>query len=131
MTEFKTYTFQSVPQPKSIFWILNDLSILDHPVKRIFFNKSYEKEIRGDHAHFNCWQTLVCLEGKIKVTLDDGKNKNTFILENKGQALTIPPKIWGTEEYEPDAYLMVLCSKVYDKKDYIQDYQIFLNAIKK
>ena len=41
MKSYKTFTFQDVPQPLSSFWIINDLEILDHPVKRIFFNKSH------------------------------------------------------------------------------------------
>jgi len=130
MKSYKTFTFQDVPQPLSSFWIINDLEILDHPVKRIFFNKSHQEEIRGDHAHLDCWQTLVCLEGQIKITLDNGKSKEDYILQKKGEALTIPPKIWGTEKYESGSYLMVLCSHKYDEKDYIKDYKVFLNEIK-
>tara|TARA_B110000014_G_C20126352_1_gene600408 strand:+ start:6844 stop:7239 length:396 start_codon:yes stop_codon:yes gene_type:complete len=130
MKNLKTFNFQNIPQPQSSFWIINDLSALEHPVKRIFFNKSEEDEIRGDHAHHQCWQTLVCLDGIIEVTLDDGQEKLHFSLNKKGLALTIPPKIWGTQEYEANSYLMVLCSHEYSERDYIKDYDVFLEEVR-
>ena len=129
LRNIKKFVFEVVPQPLNSFWVINDLNSLQHPVKRIFFSKSKEKELRGDHAHMHCWQTLVCLEGKIIVSFDDGKEKTSISLESEGEAVTMPPKIWSSQEYDKDSYLMVLCSHIYDSEDYERDYQEFLKKV--
>ena len=129
LKNIKKFDFQTVFQPTSSFWVINDLSLLGHPVKRIFFNKSNEKEVRGNHAHKECWQTLVCLEGKIVLKFKNGKEEMTLKLQAKGEAVTMPPMIWGSQEYEKKSYLMVLCSHIYDPEDYIKDYKNYLTKV--
>lgn len=88
------------------------------------------KEIRGEHAHKNCHQFLVCIKGSCSVVVDDGKNRNEVLLNTPNLGLYIPPMIWGTEyKYSKDAVLLVLASEIYDSSDYIRDYDLFLKEI--
>ena len=114
---------------KSSFFVVNDLNLLEHPVRRIFFISSQQKESRGDHAHIKCWQTLVCLGGKITVTVNDGIHKEKLNLKFT-EAVTIPPMIWSCQDYEIGSNLMVLCSHKFDEEDYIRDYKLFLKKAK-
>ena len=127
--EIKPFYFDEIKDDTTprIFWIINDLSSLNHQIKRIFFVKSEKGESRGRHAHKECWQTLVSLQGKIEVHLEDGNSKKEEKLDSPGKSITIPPGIWASQVYDKEAYLMVLCSHEYDENDYIRDYQEFLD----
>ena len=127
--EIKPFYFEEFKDDTTprIFWIINDLSSLNHKVKRIFFVKCEQRESRGRHAHKDCWQTLVSLQGKIEVHLEDGKAKKKVKLDTPGKSITIPPGIWASQIYDKEAYLMVLCSHEYDEDEYIRDYQEFLD----
>jgi UDP-2-acetamido-3-amino-2,3-dideoxy-glucuronate N-acetyltransferase len=86
-----------------------------------------EGTIRGHHAHKVCHQLLVCLHGVIEVELTDGDSARIVRLSSPGEALHIPPRIWGTQSYKTNgAVLLVFCSHSYDRSDYISDFQEFL-----
>ncbi len=88
------------------------------------------KEIRGEHAHKQVQQYLVCVKGSCSVVVDDGKRRQEFLLNSPAQGLYLPPMIWGIQyKYSPDAVLMVLASDVYSAADYIRDYDEYLQAV--
>jgi UDP-2-acetamido-3-amino-2,3-dideoxy-glucuronate N-acetyltransferase len=85
------------------------------------------KEVRGAHAHRVCKQLLTCLRGSVNVVVDDGSNREEFVLDNPELALYLPPMVWGIQyKYSSDASLLVLASEQYDPDDYIRDYEQFL-----
>lgn len=87
------------------------------------------KEVRGEHAHRECQQLLVCIRGAVQVVADDGTNREEFLLDSPEVAVYVPPMVWCTQyRYTHDAALLVLASKPYDADDYIRDYDQFLHA---
>lgn len=89
------------------------------------------KEVRGEHAHKNLHQFLVCVKGSCSVVLDDGENREEVLLDSPQTGLHIPPKVWGIQyKYSADAILLVLASEVYDADDYIRDYDEFLAMVR-
>ena len=89
------------------------------------------RDVRGEHAHKECHQFLVCTRGSCSVVVDDGKNREEILLNHPRLGLHISPMIWATEyKYSPDAVLMVLASDIYKAEDYIRDYDLFLKEIK-
>lgn len=125
--DIKIFQFKQIPAEGDSMWVLDDLKLVPHPVKRLFFISPEGNSTRGDHAHLDCWQTLMCIKGKILITADDGTNKKTFDLSSYGQAITIPPELWCRQDYSPNSSLVVLCSHLYDERDYLRDYQEFKN----
>ena len=88
------------------------------------------KEVRGEHAHRKCEQLLVCIRGAIQVVVDDGTNREEFVLESPEVAIYVPPMVWCIQyRYTQDATLLVLASELYDPSDYIRDYDQFLNEL--
>lgn len=81
---------------------------------------------RGGHAHHTMHQLLVCLSGAIKVILDDGKTKKSFILDDPTVGLHQMPLVWGDLIYQKNSLLLVMASTPYFAEDYIRDYQEFL-----
>lgn len=87
------------------------------------------KEVRGEHAHKECAQLLVCLKGSVAVVCDDGKQRQEFLLDDPTVAIHLPRMVWGTQyKYTADAVLLVLASHPYDSNDYLRNYDEFLVA---
>ena len=86
-------------------------------------------ETRGEHAHRECHQFLVCVRGKVSVVADDGTSREEFLLDRPNLGLHLSPMVWGIQyKYSADAVLLVFASHYYDGADYIRDYNEFLRA---
>lgn len=98
-------------------------------VKRVFYLYDIPGgESRGAHAHKECHQFLIAVSGSFEVVLDDGNAKRTIQLNRPYVGLHILPGVWAAEEnFSSGAICLVLASHKYDEKDYIRDYDIFLN----
>jgi dTDP-4-dehydrorhamnose 3,5-epimerase-like enzyme len=95
-------------------------------IRRVFIVTAKAGDKRGEHAHKQCTQLLVCISGKIIVICDDGSSINQHVLDNVGTGLLIPNGIWAEQEYMVDgAVLMVLCDRGYEEEDYIRNYDDF------
>lgn len=82
---------------------------------------------RGLHAHKACSQFIFCTTGSVKILIDDGINRQVYILDNSNIGIYCPPLIWGCQFcYSQDAILHVYASHIYEKKDYISSYDEFL-----
>jgi dTDP-4-dehydrorhamnose 3,5-epimerase-like enzyme len=87
-------------------------------------------EARGSHAHKECEQFLVCLNGSVRAIVDDGYSKEEFLLDRPEVGLYMPARTWGTQyKYSRDAVLLVLASHPYDPEDYIRDYGDFIALV--
>jgi acetyltransferase-like isoleucine patch superfamily enzyme/dTDP-4-dehydrorhamnose 3,5-epimerase-like enzyme len=88
------------------------------------------KDVRGEHAHKQCHQFLVCARGSLAVVVDDGKTSEEIVLDAPNLGLYLPPMVWAVQyRYSADALLLVFASEHYDPADYIRDYDDFLAAI--
>ena len=83
-------------------------------------------ETRGEHAHRECHQFLICVRGSCAVVADDGVNRQEFLLDKPDIGIHLPPMVWGIQyKYSADAVLLVFASHYYDNADYIRDYSEF------
>jgi len=103
---------------------------LPFEVKRIFtiFDVP-SKDVRGEHAHRELHQFLICVRGSCTVVLDDGRSRDEVLLASPALGLHIPPMVWGIQyKYSEDALLLVLASDIYKASDYIRNYDEFLSV---
>ncbi len=99
--------------------------------KRYFlvFNVPSEKT-RGEHAHYECHQFLICVKGSCSVVVDDGVQRREVLLDQPNLGVYLPPLTWGIQyKYSHDAVLLVFASHYYEAADYIRNYNDFLAAI--
>lgn len=101
-------------------------------VKRVFYIYGTQEGIpRGNHSHYKTKQFLVAVNGSCKVTLDNGKEKETFDLNKPNLGLFQDALIWGSmHDFSSNCVLMVLADEYYDASDYITDYDKFLKEVK-
>ncbi|MFC3147498.1 WxcM-like domain-containing protein [Piscinibacterium candidicorallinum] len=84
------------------------------------------REVRGEHAHHQCHQFLICVRGSCAVVCDDGEQRVEVLLDGPEIGLYLPPMTWGIQyKYSADALLLVFASDYYDAADYIRDYAQF------
>lgn len=101
---------------------------LPFDVKRVYYLYDIPGgESRGAHAHKHLSQLIIAASGSFRVMLDDGKVKRSFFLNRPYQGLYVKPGIWrDLDDFSSGAVCMVLASDVYDKEDYIRDYNEFI-----
>jgi dTDP-4-dehydrorhamnose 3,5-epimerase-like enzyme len=87
-------------------------------------------ETRGEHAHRECHQFMICLHGSVSVIADDGRHREEFLLDSPAVGLYLPPLVWGVQyKYSSDAKLLVFASHYYDPDDYVRNYGEFLSIV--
>lgn len=98
-------------------------------IARLFYMYDFPMGTRrGGHAHRECAQFLIALEGAFDVTLHDGRHESTVPLSSPDQGLHIPPGIWVTVQSRTDrAVIIALASAGYDEGDYLRDFDGFLH----
>lgn len=100
-------------------------------VKRVFFiNNVSSDRVRGEHGHRECHQLLVCLQGSVMVSADNGLERGQWLLNGPAVGLHIHPMVWAAQyQYSADAVLCVFASHAYDPDDYIRDYEEYLRIV--
>lgn len=84
-------------------------------------------ESRGGHAHKRLKQLVIAVSGSFTVTIDDGEERRTILLNHPYQGLIIETGIWRTlDDFSSGAVCLVLASEPYEADDYIEDYKDFL-----
>lgn len=101
--------------PKRVYYILNPKP----------------KELRGCHAHKKTDQLLFCIQGSVKMILDNGNKKESTVLKEPNQGIMLPRMIWHEmHNMDRDTILLVLASEKYDPADYIRSYDQFIKLLK-
>ncbi len=100
-------------------------------IKRVYYIFGNKNNIRrGFHAHKNLQQLLIAVSGSCKILIDSGKSKEEVLLDSPKKGLLIKELLWREMfDFSADCVLLVLASEHYDEKDYIRDYNQFLDTI--
>lgn len=86
---------------------------------------------RGKHAHLQNKQVLFCIQGKVRMVVDNGSKREEVVLDKPEVGLLLDKMIWHEmHDMDEKTILLVLASEFYDEKDYIRDYKEFLQIIK-
>lgn len=96
-------------------------------IKRVYYMTAVpEGSHRGMHAHKELEQVIICINGLIGITLDDGVTKTDYILHTPKEGLFVPKGLWRELRFvSENSICLVLASKDYDENDYIRNYNDF------
>ncbi len=100
-------------------------------VKRVYYMYDTTPGVsRGKHAHKCLQQIMICIHGSCKVLLDNGKEKETVLLDKPNEGIYISNDVWREMfDFSDDAVLVVLASELYDESDYIRNYDEFIKYV--
>ena len=112
----------------NLAFVQND--ILPFELKRIYYLFDVPSTaFRGGHSHIDQHEILIALSGSFEVTVTDGKDKKSYLLNKPNIGLHIPTGIWRElENFSSGAVCLVLASDVFEEADYIRDFDVFLNS---
>lgn len=102
-------------------------------IKRVYwiYNVSSKKS-RGGHAHRKTEQVLFCINGSVRIEVDDGINKDVFILAKPNIGIFLGKMVWHSMmDFKKNSVLLVLASEFFKEADYIRDYNIFKSIAQK
>lgn len=99
-------------------------------IKRFYFIYNVENQaIRGMHAHKKTLQFVFCIKGKVKMILDNGRQREEVILAKPNQGIFLDKMVWHEmADFQKDTILLVMASEYFDENDYIRDYGQFLSS---
>ncbi len=102
-------------------------------IKRIYYIFSAVSGLpRGKHAHKTTRQILFCIKGKVRMVVDNGKERKEVVLTNPEDGIILEPMVWHEMlDMDKNTILLVLASKIFDPGDYIRDYEQFKYMSKK
>jgi mannose-6-phosphate isomerase-like protein (cupin superfamily) len=114
----------------NLAFIQND--ILPFEFKRVYYLFDVPSSaFRGGHSHKVQHEVLIALSGSFEVTVNDGANKKSYLLNKPNIGLHLPKGIWRElENFSSGAVCLVLASDVFEEADYIRDYNVFLDSKK-
>ncbi|CDZ78806.1 TDP-4-oxo-6-deoxy-alpha-D-glucose-3, 4-oxoisomerase [Legionella massiliensis] len=97
-------------------------------LKRVYYIFNTKDGVsRGFHAHRESQRLVVCVSGKCRMVLDDGKTRQELWMDSAEKGVLVSNLIWlELHEFSPDCVFIVFASDYYRESDYIRDYQQFL-----
>lgn len=127
----KTIKLPEFFDPRGNLTVAEFPGLLPFVPRRIFLVYDVpNKNVRGEHAHRELHQFLICTKGSCAVMLDDGKNRCEIVLDKPTLGLHIRPMIWAAQyKFTSDAVLLVLASDIYKDEDYIRNYDEYLEMV--
>lgn len=110
---------------------LESMKDVPFDIKRVYYMfDTLPNESRGFHAHKDLEQIVIAMDGACRFILDDGKNKETVLLNRPDVGLYIGKNMWREmHDFSYGCKLVVLASEYYDENEYIRDYDQFLESV--
>ncbi|WP_352407498.1 MULTISPECIES: sugar 3,4-ketoisomerase [Acetoanaerobium] len=129
--KFKVIDFQELGDPRGHLVVAESNKEVPFLIQRIFYiYGTKEGVVRGQHANRESEFMLINLQGSVKIVIDDGRQKDTVILNKAHQGVYLDKMVWKDMcEFSSDSILLVLSSMSYDASEYIRDYDEFVREV--
>ena len=130
--EAKIIDLVKIVDPRGNLTVAEGCKDVPFDVKRVYWVYDVPAgENRGGHAHKQCQEFIIALSGSFHVTLDNGQEQVTVLLNHPYQGLFVDTSTWRTlDDFSSGAVCLVLASESFDEADYIREYDAFLEYIK-
>jgi dTDP-4-dehydrorhamnose 3,5-epimerase-like enzyme len=131
MSLIKFIDFPALGDERGSLVALEAEKTVPFPIKRVYYIFGTNAGVsRGFHAHKKLQQVALCITGKCRMILDDGRQRNEVWLDSPNKGLIIGDLVWREmHDFSEDCVLLVLASENYDEADYIRDYDEFKNQV--
>lgn len=133
MENKKHYLFELKPfsDEDGFLSVIEEEKQIPFKIKRIFYEYGVkETSLRGKHANKNSQFCLIAVSGSCDVIVEDGISKTSYKLDNPNKVLYLDKMVWKTmTNFSNNCVLLVLSDCLYDKNEYIRDYDKYLELI--
>ena len=127
----KIISLQKVVDPPGNLTVAQGMKDIPFHVARVYWTYDVPSGTsRGGHAHKHCREFIIAVSGSFTVTLDNGHEKKSFLLNHPYQGLLVETDIWRTlDDFSSGAVCLVLAEKTFDEADYIRNYDDFIDYL--
>lgn len=100
-------------------------------IQRVFYIFGSDPAVvRGLHANRKTEFVLINVSGTSKIKVDNGTEQTVIELNQPHVGVYLPRMLWKEMyDFSLDSVLLVLASEHYDLKEYIRDYQVYLQEM--
>lgn len=100
-------------------------------IKRVFYIYGSDATVvRGQHANRESEFVLINVAGTSNVRITDGNEEFIVELNKPMMGVYLPKMVWkDMYDFSPDSVLLVLASTHYDGKEYIRNYDEYLEIM--
>lgn len=131
----KHYSLITLPKifdPRGNLTVAESMKQVPFDVRRVYWTYDVPSgESRGGHAHRQCRELIIAISGSFTVTIDNGKEKQSFHLNHPWQGLLVETGVWRTlDDFSSGAVCLVLASDPFEEADYIREYDEYLEYMK-
>lgn len=132
ITEVKIIELPKITDPRGNLTFAESIRHIPFEVKRVYWVYDVPSgENRGGHAHKKCREFIIAVSGSFTVTLDNGHNSKTYLLNHPYQGLLVETGTWRTlNDFSSGSVCLVLASDFFEESDYIREYEDYLEYIK-
>lgn len=122
-----------ITDPRGNLTVAEENQDVPFDIKRVYWVYDVPAgENRGGHAHKRCQEVIIALSGSFHVTLDNGKEKESVLMNHPYQGLFVDTDTWRTlDDFSSGAVCLVLASEPFQEEDYIREYDAFIEYIEK
>ena len=134
MSKWQLVHIHKVTENDGTLYVMEDGNQVPFDIKRIFLVANVASgKSRGDHATKKTRLILFPVAGSCKVVVDDGEQKEAFIMNDPSTGLLIEPMVWRSmQEFTSDCVMMAVCDRVFEPgNETYDDYNQFLNELNK
>ena len=127
----KIISLRKMVDPRGNLSIAEGMKDIPFNISRVYWTYDVPSgACRGGHAHKHCREFIIAVSGSFTVTLDNGRDKQSFLLNHPYQGLLIETDIWRTlDDFSSGAVCLVLAEKNFDEADYIRNYDDFIDYL--
>jgi len=131
MKKYELLEFPQLGDERGQLVVVEQLKEIPFELKRIFYIYGTKGDVaRGQHANLRSQFVLINLKGSCKVMIDDGQNNEVIILNKPHTGVYLNKMVWKEMfDFSSDSILLVLSSELYDKSEYISDYDEFIREV--
>ena len=124
MTLGRLIDLPKIADPRGNLTIAEERKDIPFDIKRVYWVYDVPSgENRGGHAHRQCSEFIVAVSGSFTVTLSNGTEQKTYLLNHPYQGLLVGTGIWRTlDDFSSGAVCLVLASERFAEDDYIRDF---------
>lgn len=125
----KIISLQKMVDPRGNLSIAEGMKDIPFNISRVYWTYDVPSgACRGGHAHKHCRELIIAVSGSFTVTLDNGRDKQSFLLNHPYQGLLVETDTWRTlNDFSSGAVCLVLAEDSFEENDYIREYTEFLN----
>ena len=132
MTLGRLIDLPKIADPRGNLTIAEERKDIPFDIKRVYWVYDVPSgENRGGHAHRQCSEFIVAVSGSFTVTLNNGTEQKTYLLNHPYQGLLVGTGIWRTlDDFSSGAVCLVLASERFAEDDYIRDFDQYLEYLR-